>query len=513
MRTVYKLCTIFIVISCFLLLFMMLKKDCSKQHFEIVSESGKRFTSDSLIESLRLLDVEISKSNTQNIDIPCYYINLDRHVMRNEFMQKQKKFTSGMYTRSSGVDGREFLEQNPKANSDYPLISVGELGCTLAHLQAISQFAESGEDYGLILEDDADLSLSVFWPWSLAELCKTLDGSFTTLQLCSLLPGPTSQPIHVHDKQLFFPPGNLENTSEDILDNFKSLDVSKQSGGNGAQAYVITKEYAMYLSDITSKGTSLTKKLEVAPVNKYQKSGVSESVIYYSKKAQPKLLWPSIIFPNNIEFNSTVMHGHSDEGFLICALNIIHQCLKACGRESTVDESILFQKNVCIGDTRLADTRDEILNPLVKLLNCHTLAKSDGVSILGTNNIIDQLNRLPKSLQDKNIFISIGGVDLMKDKSDKQLQNVKIKLQKLIKKLNEKNINNIYLLGPYETDDFDMTIINKINTIGQDISSSSKNVRFISLSSIIDREKHLIDKIHINEEGSKIIFDHIEFYT
>lgn len=76
------------------------------------------------------------------------------------------------FVRVSAVDGRKSdPRQNPSYQERRALaflgrnISGGEMGCYLSHLKAAQMFLESGEEYGMVLEDDmsiqSDLSETV----------------------------------------------------------------------------------------------------------------------------------------------------------------------------------------------------------------------------------------------------------------------------------------------------------------------------------------------------------------
>lgn len=93
-----------------------------------------------------------------------YVINLDRASERLEYMQRQLNALSLPYERVDAVDGSRLTR--PVAGFDergYNLLHgrkfhPGEVGCYLSHMQALRKFMDSGADYGLILEDDSQLS-------------------------------------------------------------------------------------------------------------------------------------------------------------------------------------------------------------------------------------------------------------------------------------------------------------------------------------------------------------------
>jgi GR25 family glycosyltransferase involved in LPS biosynthesis len=101
---------------------------------------------------------------TKNIDIPVYYINMDKSVDRNESMQEQFRVLGIQGTRVPGVVGANITKPFSKK------ATLNEQGCTLAHLNAIRTAYNNGDEYALILEDDVSLLLSPLWKQTLSSL-------------------------------------------------------------------------------------------------------------------------------------------------------------------------------------------------------------------------------------------------------------------------------------------------------------------------------------------------------
>ena len=89
-----------------------------------------------------------------------FLINLDTATDRRAFMEKALASTSFLVTRISAVDGRTLPQ--PLEGYDEALYhrrhgrttKPGEIGCYLSHVKAWRAFLESGDDHGLIVEDD-----------------------------------------------------------------------------------------------------------------------------------------------------------------------------------------------------------------------------------------------------------------------------------------------------------------------------------------------------------------------
>ena len=93
-----------------------------------------------------------------------YLINLDRSPDRLAMQNEQFAALSLTFTRVEAVDGSALdfphpaMDEKGFHNRHGKTINPNELGCTLSHLRAIETFANSDQDFAVILEDDADLS-------------------------------------------------------------------------------------------------------------------------------------------------------------------------------------------------------------------------------------------------------------------------------------------------------------------------------------------------------------------
>lgn len=96
--------------------------------------------------------------------IRAYVINLDRSPERLEAFRRRADAAHLDFVRVSAVDGKQvppgertlldeagFLRDHGK----HPM--AGEYGCYASHVQALNLFLESGDEFALILEDDAAL--------------------------------------------------------------------------------------------------------------------------------------------------------------------------------------------------------------------------------------------------------------------------------------------------------------------------------------------------------------------
>ena len=105
-------------------------------------------------------------------DAKLYYINLDKRKDRRELFENQEALVAmPEVERISAVHGLSIDITNDKRiglqtrvqtvtqyrRSHYEIHSRGAIGASFSHIKAWQAFLKSGADYGLIMEDDADL--------------------------------------------------------------------------------------------------------------------------------------------------------------------------------------------------------------------------------------------------------------------------------------------------------------------------------------------------------------------
>jgi GR25 family glycosyltransferase involved in LPS biosynthesis len=84
-----------------------------------------------------------------------FIINLDRSLLRYDYVLPQAQALQLPITRISGIDGKLLSETEIKHRNimgHYP--NKGTIGCSLSHITSWKKFLESNYQYALILEDD-----------------------------------------------------------------------------------------------------------------------------------------------------------------------------------------------------------------------------------------------------------------------------------------------------------------------------------------------------------------------
>lgn len=199
------------------------------------------------------------------------YVNMDEHQERRKAIEGQLAAASRV-VRVPGV----------KVQTPHKGITIGETGCSLAHLSACRTLVESGESWALILEDDA-------WMGVIHEGLPSLRS--TVNDLTQQHPGWTTLQVFWHGG------GTTENTKPKT----RFISSSKNNHEYGTVAYILRNSWAAHLMSLTRNGTSLEA---------LQKP-VADHFMYLEPGAEPYLLFPRLIFPVNTELLTSMVSKES----------------------------------------------------------------------------------------------------------------------------------------------------------------------------------------------------------
>ena len=129
---------------------------------------------------------------------PVYYLNLDDHVERREYMEEQFKYWEiTNYERISAYDGRDD-DLSHILKGRYPdQMSGGEIGCTTSHLKAMKHFLETSDaPYAIMMEDDCDLELVRFWNFTWTDFIAYLPYDYDVVQIAIICTGDLHVRLH-----------------------------------------------------------------------------------------------------------------------------------------------------------------------------------------------------------------------------------------------------------------------------------------------------------------------------
>lgn len=91
-----------------------------------------------------------------------YYINLDKSILRKEFMESQFKTFNVPFERFSAIYGKnlpkDFILNAKKQHQiikHFPFLNEGEIGLIKSYFELWSLISKQKEDYAIVFEDDA----------------------------------------------------------------------------------------------------------------------------------------------------------------------------------------------------------------------------------------------------------------------------------------------------------------------------------------------------------------------
>jgi len=133
-----------------------------------------------------------SKIQINKINIPIYFINLDKSKERNKFMKKQQKIYNLNMTRIEAIDGNKLTNEINLTNDKKIFIKYNfnnennskyEYACTLSHLKAIYNSYINGDEISIICEDDVSLSLHPFWDVNIDQIINDAPKNWNIISL------------------------------------------------------------------------------------------------------------------------------------------------------------------------------------------------------------------------------------------------------------------------------------------------------------------------------------------
>lgn len=213
----------------------------------------------------------------RNLDVPMYYVNLDRSPARRARMQATLEALgdSVTATRVPAVDAYT-LNMTGLRGKRTPT----EVACLRSHVLALQMLLDDGHNMGLILEDDVSFDAAHLWPKPLSQIAAEAgrpwpDKPWTALQLYS-------------NKVLYtaLGAGAYGNTAQAVDGHVW-----------GAVGFIVTREWAKVV-------------VEASPT--FEAYYTSEEGVFDFKGAHTLHVEPSLVWPANgeLELTSTIHVEH-----------------------------------------------------------------------------------------------------------------------------------------------------------------------------------------------------------
>lgn len=258
----------------------------------------------SINNKIKAIDTFSKQNNINTIDVPVFYINLDKSIDRNNYLMNElNKYKVQNYKRISAIDGSKIKNIKNDTIDGITFINnynirKNEIGCTLSHIKAIYNIYNNNYNIALIVEDDTSFILSKLWKYKLSELIKNIPSDWGIIQLwCNK--------INLTEKKLY-----REHTFGDY----------------GAVAYLINKKGASDI--IKNTGFPNVKLGEKINGTLYPTNGVADLFIYELTKTYVVNI--SLLIPfNDLNYPSTIQPTIHSVSTLITVKNILDYYINA----------------------------------------------------------------------------------------------------------------------------------------------------------------------------------------
>ncbi len=168
------------------------------------------------------------KYKKSSIDYIFYWINLDNSIKRKERMEQLFKKQKVKNIRVAAIDGGKDLDARACA-------------CCASHIKAIQTFYESGDDIGIICEDDISFEYKKYWRNTLTHVIHEAPKDWEILQLGVITSWFWPYTIVKNSKQLYIPYHDYVSSTLCYVINRKGAEKllqCKEKSSNHAELYI-----------------------------------------------------------------------------------------------------------------------------------------------------------------------------------------------------------------------------------------------------------------------------------
>lgn len=147
----------------------------------LVEDSRERFERFTTLLNEEAMTNEALERARRNLDLPIYYVNLDRSTDRRERLEETFARIGVRATRVPAIDGATEINID---ELDGPLPAT-DVACRRSHMRALEMMLADGHSRALIVEDDVSFDAAHLWPRPLSEIVDELPEEWTGVQLYS----------------------------------------------------------------------------------------------------------------------------------------------------------------------------------------------------------------------------------------------------------------------------------------------------------------------------------------
>jgi GR25 family glycosyltransferase involved in LPS biosynthesis len=242
-----------------------------------------------------------TESPIQKLDIPVYYINMDKNPDRKEFMEHQLAPFTDRYRRIKGFNGYKIKNKTNDTIDGitfynyYNDLSNSEIGCVMSHLIAIKTAYDNGDEIALILEDDTVINLINLLDFKFEQLYKEAPQNWEIISL-----------FHMSNSEYdinFLRKNHFNSTKE-----YEYLQHDNMHYLYSTVGYLINrkgmKKIVDYVYDNLTQSYHIGRNLLLTP------NGRADFFIY--NIARTYYLQPDLFYPQNLEMQSNIHTEHTD---------------------------------------------------------------------------------------------------------------------------------------------------------------------------------------------------------
>lgn len=236
-------------------------------------------------------------SNIKQINIPIYYINMDKNPERREFMENQLSPYSKNVNRIVGYNGYKI--KNRKTDTvdgitffnNYPELKNSEIGCLMSHLLAIKTSYEKGDEIALILEDDTVINLINMLDFEFDTIYKKAPHDWELISLFHMSKWNSELLTKFYHSEEY---QYLRHNNIDYLYSLVGYLINRKG----------MKKVLDFVYDYHNNVFYLGKDMKVAP------NGPADFFLYDITTSY--YFTPDIFYPNNLALQSTIHTDHTD---------------------------------------------------------------------------------------------------------------------------------------------------------------------------------------------------------
>jgi len=277
--------------------------------------------------------------NKKIIEFPIKYINLNRGIIRQKFIEQQLKFIKpyiNSLQRFEGIDCKLLEKRGMKwykgyikeKNIYYENISVkmemSEVCTTLSHVICIKESYDEGLENVIICEDDISFSLIPYWKYSLNEILDKIKKIGKKWNVLRLAP-------------LFCSRENKRITIKDFRDDWECY---------SAAAYLINREGMKNIIDSTFHNINGKLTIKLYEPNENEDQALADAWVFIKALNSVELISPILFYcvNNKTKLDSEIHPSFTDDHVLTNLETISRKLEKLCKKDS---KSKYFKETIC----------------------------------------------------------------------------------------------------------------------------------------------------------------------